>query len=57
MSSRPKRKVETPSMSRVKAEPASSPPDFRASKNLREADAGAEAIAGSSYAPYGITIF
>ncbi|KAK6593295.1 DNA polymerase alpha subunit B [Botrytis cinerea] len=43
MSSRPKRKVETPSMSR--------PPDFRTSKNLREADTGAEAGAGSSYAP------
>lgn len=43
-------------MSRVKAEPASSPPDFRTSKNLREVDTGAEAGAGSLYAPYGITI-
>ncbi|TGO18271.1 hypothetical protein BTUL_0011g00770 [Botrytis tulipae] len=51
MSSRPKRKVETPSMSRVKVEPASSPPDFRTSKTLREVDTGAEAGTGSSYAP------
>ncbi|KAJ8064988.1 hypothetical protein OCU04_007292 [Sclerotinia nivalis] len=41
MSSRPKRKFETPSISRVKAEPASSPPDFRTSSNLNDTGAGA----------------
>lgn len=28
-STKPKRKFETPSMSRIKAEPASSPPEFK----------------------------
>ncbi|APA10785.1 hypothetical protein SS1G_03587 [Sclerotinia sclerotiorum 1980 UF-70] len=41
MSSRPKRKFETPSISRVKAEPASSPPDFRTSSNLNDTGTGA----------------
>ncbi|RAL64813.1 hypothetical protein DID88_001410 [Monilinia fructigena] len=49
MSSRPKRKVETPSISRVKAEPASSPPDFKASNNPK--DISSNATTGSSYAP------
>ncbi|KAB8296209.1 hypothetical protein EYC80_008992 [Monilinia laxa] len=49
MSSRPKRKVETPSISRVKAEPASSPPDFKASNNPK--DISTNANTGSSYAP------
>ncbi|KAI9649140.1 DNA-directed DNA polymerase alpha subunit pol12 [Ciborinia camelliae] len=49
MSSRPKRKPETPSISRVKAEPASSPPDFKTSNNLKEISTGA--VTGSPYAP------
>lgn len=31
-----KRKLETPSMSRIKAEPASSPPDFKTPNKLAE---------------------
>ncbi|KAF7865497.1 hypothetical protein EAF04_006471 [Stromatinia cepivora] len=45
MSSRPKRKFETPSISRVKAEPASSPPDFKTSSRLKDTGTGA------TYAP------
>ncbi|KAG4026413.1 hypothetical protein MFRU_041g00570 [Monilinia fructicola] len=48
MGSRPKRKVETPSISRVKAEPASSPPDFKASSKPK--DISANDSTGSSYA-------
>ncbi|ESZ96534.1 hypothetical protein SBOR_3036 [Sclerotinia borealis F-4128] len=53
MSSRPKRKPVTPSISRVKAEPASSPPDFKTSNNLKEAGTGVGSGdgTGSSYAP------
>lgn len=55
MSSRPKRKPETPSISRVKAEIASSPPDFKASKPLK--DIGVGAGTNSSYAPYVVATY